>query len=68
MLEACGTRGRAPYNAVVTHGFIVDEKGMKMSKSLGNVLAPNAVADKYGADILRLWAASADYSGDLRIW
>ncbi|MFN3835753.1 MAG: isoleucine--tRNA ligase [Glycocaulis sp.] len=67
LLEACGTRGRAPYKAVVTHGFIVDEKGMKMSKSLGNVLAPNAVADKYGADILRLWAASADYSGDLRI-
>jgi len=67
LLEACGTRGRAPYEAVVTHGFIVDEDGRKMSKSLGNVLAPNAVADKYGADILRLWAASADYSGDLRI-
>jgi isoleucyl-tRNA synthetase len=67
LLESCGTRGRAPYKAVVTHGFIVDEKGMKMSKSLGNVLAPNAVAEKYGADILRLWAASADYSGDLRI-
>ena len=67
LLQSCGTRGRAPYEAVVTHGFIVDEKGMKMSKSLGNVLAPNAVADKYGADILRLWAASADFSGDLRI-
>ncbi|MEO1040078.1 MAG: isoleucine--tRNA ligase [Pseudomonadota bacterium] len=67
LLQSCGTRGRAPYEAVITHGFIVDEKGMKMSKSLGNVLAPNAVADKYGADILRLWAASADFSGDLRI-
>ncbi len=67
LLQSCGTRGRAPYKAVVTHGFIVDEKGMKMSKSLGNTLAPAQVAEKYGADILRLWAASADYSGDLRI-
>ncbi|PWE16938.1 isoleucine--tRNA ligase [Marinicauda salina] len=67
LLESCGTRGRAPYEGVLTHGFIVDEKGMKMSKSLGNVLAPEEVANKYGADILRLWAASADYTGDLRI-
>ncbi len=67
LLQGCGTRGRAPYEAVVTHGFIVDEKGMKMSKSLGNTLAPATVAETYGADILRLWAASADYSGDLRI-
>ena len=64
LLEACGTRGRAPYKAVVTHGFIVDEKGMKMSKSLGNVLAPNALAEKYGADIFRLWVASVDYNSD----
>jgi len=67
LLEACGTRGRAPYDAVVTHGFIMDEDGRKMSKSLGNVLAPNQLAEKYGAEIFRLWAASADYQGDLRI-
>ncbi|WP_019959848.1 isoleucine--tRNA ligase [Woodsholea maritima] len=67
LLESCGTRGRAPYKQVLTHGFTMAEDGRKMSKSLGNTVAPAAVAEKYGADILRLWAASSDYSGDLRI-
>ncbi len=64
LLESCGTRGRAPYRAVVTHGFIVDGQGRKMSKSLGNVISPVDVANEQGADILRLWAASADYGMD----
>ncbi len=67
MLQACGTKGRAPYRGVLTHGFTLDEKGMKMSKSLGNTVAPQAVIDEYGADILRLWVAQSDYTGDLRI-
>ena len=67
MLQACGTKGRAPYRGVLTHGFTLDEKGMKMSKSLGNTTAPQAVIDEYGADILRLWVAQADYTVDLRI-
>jgi len=67
MLQACGTKGRAPYRGVLTHGFTLDEKGMKMSKSLGNTVAPQEVIDQYGADILRLWVAQADYTADLRI-
>jgi len=67
LLESCGTRGVAPYKAVLTHGFVLDEKGMKMSKSLGNVVAPQTVMEKYGADILRLWTVSSDYSEDIRI-
>ena len=67
LLESCGTRGRAPYDAVLTHGFVMDEQGRKMSKSLGNVTAPQEVTDKFGADILRLWVVSSDYSEDLRI-
>ena len=67
MLQACGTKGRAPYRGVLTHGFTLDEKGMKMSKSMGNTTAPQAVIDEYGADILRLWVAQADYTVDLRI-
>ena len=67
LLESCGTRGRAPYDAVLTHGFVLDEQGRKMSKSLGNVVAPQEVANKLGADILRLWVVSSDYSEDLRI-
>ena len=67
MLQGCGTKGRAPYRNVVTHGFTLDEKGMKMSKSLGNIVAPQAVIDEYGADILRLWVAQADYTVDQRI-
>ncbi len=67
LLESCGTRGIAPYKAVLTHGFVLDEQGRKMSKSLGNVVAPQTVAEKNGAEILRLWAASSDFTEDLRI-
>ncbi|WP_439521634.1 isoleucine--tRNA ligase [Marivita sp.] len=67
MLQACGTMGRAPYRGVLTHGFTLDEKGNKMSKSLGNTVAPEDVTKQYGADILRLWVAQADYTADLRI-
>ena len=67
LLQACGTKGRAPYKGVLTHGFTLDEKGMKMSKSLGNTVAPQKVIEQYGADILRLWVAQSDYTGDLRI-
>ncbi|MGM0586645.1 MAG: isoleucine--tRNA ligase, partial [Pseudomonadota bacterium] len=67
LLQGCGTRGRAPYKGVLTHGFTLDEKGMKMSKSLGNTVAPEDVIKQYGADILRLWVAQSDYTGDLRI-
>lgn len=67
LLESCGTRGRAPYDAVLTHGFVLDEKGYKMSKSLGNVTSPQDVNNQYGADILRLWVVSADTADDLRI-
>jgi isoleucyl-tRNA synthetase len=67
LLESCGTRKRAPYDIVLTHGFVLDEKGQKMSKSLGNVVAPQSVIKESGADILRLWVAASDYSDDLRI-
>jgi len=67
LLEAVGTRGQAPFRAVLTHGFVLDETGRKMSKSLGNVTAPQQVTDKLGADILRLWVMSSDTSEDLRI-
>ena len=67
LLEAIGTRGRAPFKAIVTDGFVLDEQGRKMSKSLGNVTAPQEVNDKYGADILRLWVMNSDTSEDLRI-
>ncbi len=67
LLESCGTRGRAPFDIVVTHGFILDETGHKMSKSLGNVIAPQDVIKQSGADILRLWACATDYWDDQRI-
>jgi isoleucyl-tRNA synthetase len=67
LLESCGTRGRAPYEGVLTHGFVLAESGDKMSKSLGNVVAPQDVIAKSGADILRIWVAASDYSQDLRI-
>ncbi len=67
LLESCGTRGRAPYDAVVTHGFTMAEDGRKMSKSLGNQVFPQDIIKQYGADILRLWVASCDYTEDQRI-
>ncbi|HEX6110988.1 MAG TPA: isoleucine--tRNA ligase, partial [Geminicoccaceae bacterium] len=67
LLESCGTRGRAPYDTVLTHGFVVDAEGRKMSKSLGNVISPLDLMKTMGADILRLWTVSADYAEDLRI-
>jgi isoleucyl-tRNA synthetase len=67
LLESCGTRGRAPYDAVLTHGFTMDSKGMKMSKSLGNTINPLDLMRDYGADILRLWALSVDFTEDHRI-
>ena len=67
LLESCGTRGRAPYESILSHGFVVDGKGHKMSKSLGNVIAPEDILKKYGADILRVWVASSNYEEDLRI-
>ncbi|MBF0174568.1 MAG: isoleucine--tRNA ligase [Magnetococcales bacterium] len=67
LLTAIGTRGAAPYRSVLTHGFVVDGRGRKMSKSLGNVLAPEKVIRQYGADILRMWVSAEDYSGDIRI-
>lgn len=67
LLESCGTRGRAPYKQVLTHGFTMDEKGRKMSKSLGNVIAPQKIVEQNGADILRLWVASTDYWEDHNI-
>ena len=67
LLESCGTRGRAPFENILSHGFVVDGKGLKMSKSLGNVIAPEDILKKYGADILRIWVAASNYAEDLRI-
>ena len=67
LLESCGTNGRAPYDAVLTHGFVMAEDGRKMSKSLGNIVAPQDVIKQSGADILRLWVMTSDYADDLRI-
>jgi isoleucyl-tRNA synthetase len=67
LLESCGTRGRAPYDVVLTHGFVLDEQGRKMSKSFGNVTAPQDVIKQSGADILRMWVCATDYVDDLRI-
>ena len=67
LLASCGTRGRAPYNSVITHGFVLDGKGRKMSKSLGNVINPEDIIKKSGADVLRLWVATTDYSDDMKI-
>lgn len=67
LLESCGTRGRAPFDSILSHGFVVDGKGMKMSKSAGNVISPEDILKNYGADILRAWVASSDYTEDLRI-
>jgi len=67
LIESCGTRGQAPYDVVLTHGFVLDEHGRKMSKSLGNVVAPQDVIKQSGADILRMWVCASDYADDLRI-
>mgnify|MGYP006266755327 CR=1 FL=1 len=67
LLEGCGTRGRAPYKAIFTHGFVMDEQGRKMSKSLGNVMSPDQITGQYGADILRIWVASSDVQEDIRV-
>jgi isoleucyl-tRNA synthetase len=67
LLESCGTRGKAPFESILSHGFVVDGKGMKMSKSMGNVISPDEILKNYGADILRVWVASSDYAEDLRI-
>ena len=67
LLESVGTRGRAPYKSVLTHGFVVDGEGKKMSKSVGNVIDSQEIIDKYGAEILRLWVAAEDYRSDIRI-
>ena len=67
LLESCGTRGRAPFESILSHGFVVDGRGMKMSKSAGNVISPDDILKNYGADILRAWVASSDYTEDLRI-
>ena len=67
LLESCGTRGKAPFKSILSHGFVVDGKGLKMSKSTGNVISPEEILKNYGADILRVWVASSDYAEDLRI-
>jgi isoleucyl-tRNA synthetase len=67
LLTAVGTRDRAPYDAVLTHGFVVDADGRKMSKSIGNVISPSEVIEKYGTEILRLWVSASDYREDIRI-
>ena len=67
LLESCGTRGKAPFESILSHGFVVDGKGMKMSKSMGNVILPEDILKNFGADILRVWVAASDYAEDLRI-
>ncbi len=67
LLEACGTRGKAPFKSILSHGFVVDGKGMKMSKSAGNVISPDEILKNFGADILRVWVTASDYAEDLRI-
>lgn len=67
LLESCGSRARAPFKTVLTHGFVLDEKGYKMSKSLGNVVDPQDLVNEYGADIVRLWTMLCDYAQDIRI-
>ena len=67
LLTSVATTGQAPYNSVLTHGFVVDGEGRKMSKSVGNTVAPSDIIDVYGADVMRLWVSSADYQGDVRL-
>ena len=67
LLESCGTRGKAPFESILSHGFVVDGKGLKMSKSSGNTISPDEILKKYGADILRIWVTASNYAEDLRI-
>ncbi len=67
LITSMGIKGRPPYKKVLTHGFVVDAEGKKMSKSIGNIISPQEVMQKYGADILRLWVASSDYEGDIKL-
>jgi len=67
LLESCAVYGQAPYDGVLTHGFVVDEKGLKMSKSLGNTMSPEDISKQYGAEIMRIWTASSDWANDLKI-
>jgi Isoleucyl-tRNA synthetase len=67
LLASVGTRGVPPYKAVLTHGYVVDGEGRKMSKSIGNVIAPQEIIDKYGAEILRMWVSAVNYQEDVRI-
>ena len=67
LLQSCGTRGKAPFESILSHGFVVDGKGHKMSKSAGNTISPEEILKKYGADILRIWVAASNYAEDLRI-
>ena len=67
LLESCGTRGKAPFESILSHGFVVDGKGLKMSKSSGNTISPDDILKKYGADILRIWVTASNYAEDLRI-
>ena len=67
LLESCGTRDRAPFESILSHGFVVDGKGLKMSKSLGNTISPDEILKNFGADILRVWVAASDYGEDPRI-
>jgi len=67
LLQSCGTRNKAPFKSILSHGFVVDGKGKKMSKSEGNVISPNEIINKYGTDILRLWAVASDYFEDIKI-
>jgi isoleucyl-tRNA synthetase len=67
LLESCAVYGEAPYDGVLTHGFVVDEKGLKMSKSLGNTMSPKDISKQYGAEIMRIWTASSDWANDLKI-
>tara|TARA_B100002051_G_C16648359_1_gene592518 strand:- start:168 stop:1223 length:1056 start_codon:yes stop_codon:yes gene_type:complete len=67
LLQSCGTRGKAPFESILSHGFVVDGKGLKMSKSAGNTISPEEILKKYGADILRIWVSASNYAEDLRI-
>ena len=67
IVKSCGTRGRAPFKSILSHGFVVDGKGLKMSQSMGNVISPEDILKNYGADILRVWASASDYAEDLEM-